>query len=122
MKKVLVMLVALAALATGVAQQRLNIALMAEAGTLDPRISLSVYDNQIISVLMEPLVVFGYNLELEPRLATAWEISEDGLEYTFELREGVVFHHGKPFTAADGSFRTEYVGPVRSATGLFCGW
>lgn len=109
MKKVLVMLVALAALATGFAQQRLNIALMAEAGTLDPRISLSVYDNQIISVLMEPLVVFGYNLELEPRLATAWEISEDGLEYTFELREGVVFHHGKPFTAEDVQYTYEWM-------------
>jgi ABC-type transport system substrate-binding protein len=36
-----------------------------------------------------------------PSLATSWEISEDGLSYTFTLREGVTFHDGEPFTADD---------------------
>jgi peptide/nickel transport system substrate-binding protein len=36
-----------------------------------------------------------------PDLATSWEASEDGLTYTFTLREGVTFHDGVPFTAAD---------------------
>ena len=36
-----------------------------------------------------------------PDLAASWEISEDGLAYTFALREGVTFHDGTPFTAAD---------------------
>jgi peptide/nickel transport system substrate-binding protein len=34
-----------------------------------------------------------------PGLATAWEVSEDGLTYTFNLREGVKFHDGTPFNA-----------------------
>src|SRR5262245_51466438 len=37
--------------------------------------------------------------ELEPGLAKSWEISDDGLTYTFELQEGVKFHDGTPFNA-----------------------
>ncbi len=37
---------------------------------------------------------------LEPELATSWTISKDGLVYTFQLRHGVTFHDGTPFTSA----------------------
>lgn len=37
--------------------------------------------------------------EVEPALATSWETSDDGLEWTFTLREGVTFHDGTPFDA-----------------------
>ena len=38
-------------------------------------------------------------VELEPCLATSWEVSPDGLIYTFYLRQNVLFHDGTPFTA-----------------------
>ena len=37
---------------------------------------------------------------LEPELATSWTVSKDGLTYTFQLRHGVTFHDGTPFTSA----------------------
>ena len=41
----------------------------------------------------------GPRSDIIPALATHWEISDDGLEYTFHLREGVTFHDGTPFDA-----------------------
>src|SRR5690606_12510391 len=41
---------------------------------------------------------------LAPRLAVAWEGSDDGLSATFRLREGVRWHDGAPFTSADVAF------------------
>ena len=37
---------------------------------------------------------------LEPELATSWTVSKNGLVYTFDLRHGVLFHDGTPFTSA----------------------
>ena len=44
---------------------------------------------------------------LSPCLATRWHESEDGLTYDFELRHGVKFHNGDPFTAEDVKFSFE---------------
>lgn len=45
--------------------------------------------------------------EVEPSLAKEWEISDDGLSYTFELQEGVKFHDGTPFDAEAVKFNIE---------------
>jgi peptide/nickel transport system substrate-binding protein len=42
--------------------------------------------------------------QMAPCLATAWRESDDGLTYDFELRQGVKFHNGDPFTAEDVQF------------------
>lgn len=61
------------------------------------------------STELGPKVVEGllnYDLKLAPvpALATAWQISDDGLQYTFKLRPGVRWHDGRDFTAADVAF------------------
>ncbi|MDY1003851.1 ABC transporter substrate-binding protein [Curtobacterium sp. CFBP9011] len=39
-------------------------------------------------------------VQIAPRLATSWQVSDDNTEYTFHLRKGVTFHDGTPFTSA----------------------
>jgi peptide/nickel transport system substrate-binding protein len=49
--------------------------------------------------LYDSLVWINDDLEIEPALAERWEISDDGTEYVFYLRQDVTFHNGEPFTA-----------------------
>lgn len=50
--------------------------------------------------LYDSLVWINDALEIEPALAERWEVSADGTEYLFYLRQGVSFHNGEPFTSA----------------------
>ena len=51
--------------------------------------------------VMEGLLTYDFNLNPRPQLAESWQVSPDGLTYTFNLRKGVKWHDGKDFTAAD---------------------
>ncbi|WP_338722724.1 ABC transporter substrate-binding protein [Devosia sp. XK-2] len=73
---------------------------IAEPASLDPHVSTAANDFRIAVNLYDGLVRNkSGTLEIEPALATDWTISDDGLEYTFNLREGVSFHDGTPFNA-----------------------
>lgn len=54
--------------------------------------------------IYESLLTFDFDLTPQPQLATSWEVSEDGLTYTFHLVENAKWHDGEPFTAADVVF------------------
>ncbi|MBR9820086.1 MAG: ABC transporter substrate-binding protein [Rhodobacteraceae bacterium] len=54
--------------------------------------------------------------EVEPKLVDSYKISEDGLTYTFTLKEGVTFHSGEPLTAADVKSSIERVTAENSAS------
>lgn len=62
----------------------------------DPVTSGNIYIKMDIA---ETLVNAAADGRLTPGLATEWHASEDGLEWHFDLREGVLFHDGSPFTA-----------------------
>ncbi|MFT4117716.1 ABC transporter substrate-binding protein [Bradyrhizobium sp.] len=55
----------------------------------------------------EGLVTFDLDFNPRPQLATAWQISDDGLRYRFELRRGVKWHDGKDFSSADVAYSIE---------------
>lgn len=80
----------------------------ADSIQLDPS---KVTDGESIYVtnqIYDPLVRYKVEgTEVEPALATEWKVSEDGLKWTFQLREGVKFHDGTDFTAEDVVFNFE---------------
>jgi len=73
---------------------------IAEPKSLDPSTVTAVNDFRILMNLYDGLVRYKDGaLEVEPGLAESWTISEDGLTYSFTLREGVAFHDGSPLNA-----------------------
>src|SRR5690606_30106080 len=55
----------------------------------------------VINSVYDYLVDIDADNELVPRLASGWEVSDDGLTFTFTLAEGVSFHDGSPLRPAD---------------------
>lgn len=73
---------------------------IAETATLDPAIAFSSDGILFVRNVYEGLLEYvPASTELKPGLAESWKLSEDGLSYTFTLREGVTFHDGTPFDA-----------------------
>lgn len=66
---------------------------------LDPQRHTSVAQWSELRNVFDPLVSWSSDMELVPSLATSWEVSDDGREWTLQLREGVHFHNGEPFNA-----------------------
>lgn len=78
---------------------------VAEPQSLDPQIATAANDSRILVNIYDGLVRNGEGkLDIEPALATHWEISPDGLTYRFHLRENVTFQDGTPFNAEAAKF------------------
>ncbi len=79
----------------------------------DPALGEAIESANIISNIFESLVKFNEdNTNIEPSLATKWDISEDNLTYTFYLKKGVKFHDNTPFNAEAVAFNIErQIGP-----------
>ena len=60
--------------------------------------------NNIAPKVFDGLFTYDFDFTLKPQLATALDVSPDGLTITVRLRDGVKWHDGKPFTAADVNF------------------
>ncbi|WP_254871588.1 ABC transporter substrate-binding protein [Pseudooceanicola sp. HF7] len=61
-------------------------------------------DQVVYSNVMEGLTRFGPDGSINPGLARSWDVSEDGLTYTFHLAQDVTFHDGTGFDAEDVKF------------------
>jgi len=76
--------------------------------TLDPaQVNLGVVAGELLSNIFSGLVQFDEELGIVADLAEDWTVSEDGLEYIFNLRSGLTFHNGDPLTAEDLVFTCE---------------
>jgi peptide/nickel transport system substrate-binding protein len=70
-------------------------------GTLDPYVSSSAVELEIIHHLYDSLVAVGEQYETRPMIAKSIDIADEGKTYTFKLRTDVKFHDGTPLTSAD---------------------
>jgi peptide/nickel transport system substrate-binding protein len=68
---------------------------------LDPASASSDAEIAILNAVYDYLVDVDHENKLQPRLATEWSVSSDGLTYTFTLAPNVTFHDGSPLTPAD---------------------
>ncbi|MCG6122554.1 MAG: ABC transporter substrate-binding protein [Microvirga sp.] len=72
----------------------------------DPPVLNTIFGADVLAVTLsgqihDTLITLDQQLNAHPALAESWEISADGLTYTFNLRENVKWHDGAPFTAED---------------------
>ena len=75
-----------------------------EATGLDPSLVPALSRSRRTPLMYNQLVRFEPDMTLVPELAESWQVSPDGLTWTFKLRQGVKFHDGQEFTSADVKF------------------
>jgi peptide/nickel transport system substrate-binding protein len=102
-------LVALLTLGLGLglaqAQRTLVIGQHIEFTSLDPHRTSSPVDGILLGGVFDSLITRdGVTGIMYPHLATSWSVSDDGLVWTFELRDDVTFHDGDPFDAEAAAF------------------
>ena len=88
----------------------LTVSLTSAPSKLDPIHYSGAYEGQIICAACDRLIEYNDELtEFVPSLATSWEVSDDGITYVFQIREGVTFnpsdyHDRRPLTAEDVAY------------------
>jgi len=96
---------ALGCATTGSAQDSLKLGMQLEPPHLDPTAgAAAAIDEVVYANLFEGLTRIGRDGSVLPALAESWTISDDGLQYRFQLRRGVRFHDGGSFDASDAKF------------------
>lgn len=103
---------AAAALLAGMAAAKtdITVALQLEPPHLDPTSAAAgAIDSVLYSNVFEGLTRFMGDGSVVPGLAESWEISQDGLTYTFKLRDGVTFHDGTTMDAEDVKFTLDRI-------------
>ncbi|KIT17958.1 ABC transporter substrate-binding protein [Jannaschia aquimarina] len=98
-------ILALTASAALAQQTDITIGMQLEPPNLDPTGgAAAAIDEVVYANVFEGLTRFGPDGSILPALASDWEVSEDGLTWTFTLREGVTFHDGTAMDAEDVVF------------------
>jgi oligopeptide transport system substrate-binding protein len=77
--------------------------------TLDPHLTTDNISGALVQEIFGGLVTLNLDYKPVPDLAERWEVSDDGLIYTFHLRPDAKFHDGKPVTAQDVKWSLERV-------------
>jgi len=84
----------------------MNVILQPEPATLVLALNITTQNQLVAPKMYSGLLTYGFDLKPLPNLATSWDISPDGLTYTFQLAKNAKWHDGEPFTADDVIFTT----------------
>jgi peptide/nickel transport system substrate-binding protein len=87
----------------------LKMGMQADPVALDPHSTSLTATNHVVELIYGRLVTIDATLSPQPDLAQSWDISSDGMVYTFKLRQGVKFHNGQPLVAGDVKYSYERV-------------
>ncbi len=82
----------------------LRAAFSADPAGFDPQRGPSGMSHVVIEQVYSTLMALDPDAKPYPEVAESYQVSDDGLQYTFKLRDGVVFHNGDPLTAEDVKF------------------
>ncbi len=88
-----------------------------DPATLDPARISDIYSRSVAQQIFDGLVQFDHTLTTVPALAQFWTASRDGLTWTFTLRKGVKFHHGREVTADDVIYSLTRIVDPRTKSG-----
>ena len=88
-------------LAAGASAQTLRAGVAAQPETLDPQTTSATSSFQTSHSIYDGLVRVDPDGEIVPLIASDWDISDDGLTWTFTLNGGITFHNGDTLTSAD---------------------
>lgn len=85
--------------------QDVKISRRIDSNNYDPHKTTATAAAEVLFMLADTLVTIDYDMQtLHPGLAKSWDVSADGLTYTFHLRDDVKFCGGKPMTAEDVAY------------------
>jgi peptide/nickel transport system substrate-binding protein len=93
----------------------INIALVSDVNTLDPAVSSSFYDRQVMNSIYDKLFDLNAKGHVVPMLATHYTVSKNKLVYTISLRHGVKFQDGTAFNANAVKFNLDRYRSTSSA-------
>ena len=88
-------------------REKVTMAIQTDVMSLVPYISRSSNDFTMMNQMFDGLIKMTTDGTVYPQVAKKWEVSDDGKEYTFYLRDDVKFHNGDKLTAADVAFTVE---------------
>ncbi|MDQ6660485.1 MAG: ABC transporter substrate-binding protein, partial [Chloroflexota bacterium] len=77
---------------------------VADVGTLDPALDSDVPSTWAIQMIYTGMVSLDDKLNVVPQMASRWDVSSDGMTYTFHLKSGLKFSDGTPITSADVAY------------------
>ena len=80
----------------------ISVGLRSDVSRLDPHPLFPPYPtSNAVALLYNGITEVDANANVVPALAHAWEVSDDGLKWTWHIRKDVTFHSGRPMTGAD---------------------